>query len=172
VICCLKTEVDYVLPADPEAPSCAHCHGKHLARPPAEAAGFGLLDHQSARDLVAAASRNPNTRWCLTALHPDGTAAAHGCAKGPRPWPPGPLQPGGPQPTEFLRALKLTLNIVIRGPCHHAQAEHGYRPGRALRHLIAAPEHPVHRARLRAARRPLRPGPHHPLAPRRPDLPL
>jgi hypothetical protein len=117
--------------------------------PPGEAAGFGLLDHQTARDLVAAAARHPNTRWCLTALHPDGTAAAHGCAKGPHPWssgphphhdgePPGPLRPAGPQATEFLRALKLTLNIVIRGPCTHAQAQHGYRPSRALRHLIAA----------------------------------
>ncbi len=25
----MKAEVDSVLPADPEAPSCAHCHGNH-----------------------------------------------------------------------------------------------------------------------------------------------
>ncbi len=117
--------------------------------PPGEAAGFGLLDHQTARDLVTAAARHPNTRWCLTALHPDGTAAAHGCAVGPHPWPPephphhdgeplGPLKPADQRATEVLGALKLTLNTVIRGPCTHAQAQRGYRPSRELRHLIAA----------------------------------
>jgi hypothetical protein len=30
VIRCLRTEVDYVLPADPEAPSRACCHGNRL----------------------------------------------------------------------------------------------------------------------------------------------
>jgi hypothetical protein len=30
MICCLRTEVDYVLSADPEAPSRACCHGNHL----------------------------------------------------------------------------------------------------------------------------------------------
>jgi hypothetical protein len=64
---------------------------------PGEASGFGLLDAESARDLIAAAARDPRTRWCLTALHPDGTAAAHGCAPGQHPAPPGP-QPPGPQP--------------------------------------------------------------------------
>jgi hypothetical protein len=116
--------------------------------PPGEAAGFGLLDHQTARDLVTAAARNPRTRWCVTALHPDGTAAAHGCAVGPHPWPtgprsdvdhepPGPLKPAD-HPTQFLRALKITLNMVIRGPCNHAQAQHRYRPGRELQHLVRA----------------------------------
>ncbi len=56
--------------------------------PPGEVAGFGILDHADTRDLVAAAAANPATRWCLTALHPDGTAAAHACAAGSRPWPP------------------------------------------------------------------------------------
>jgi hypothetical protein len=36
-------------------------------------------------DLVAAAARHPATRWCLTALRPDGTAAAHSCAPGRHP---------------------------------------------------------------------------------------
>jgi hypothetical protein len=84
-----------------------------------EAGGFGLLDAQDARALVTAAARHPRTQWCLTVLHPDGTAAAHGCARGPR-------------------ALSLTLKPVIRGPCQHAQAERGYRPSRALRHLVNA----------------------------------
>ena len=93
--------------------------------PPGEVAGFGPLDPADARDLVAAAARHPDTRWCVTALHPDGTAAAHGCARGPHPWtpgtrrdrdspgePPGPLRPD--QVAGFLRALKLTAQP--RGP--------------------------------------------------------
>jgi len=99
---------------------------------PGEAAGFGLLDARDSWDLVAAAARHPRTRWCLTALHPDGTAAAHGCAVGQHAWPPGQQAP------EFVRALKLMLNTVIRGPCDHARAQRGYRPSRELRHLVSA----------------------------------
>ena len=56
---------------------------------PAEVGGYGTVDAADARDLAAAAARDPRTRWCVTALHPDGTAAAHGCAPGRHP-PPGP----------------------------------------------------------------------------------
>jgi hypothetical protein len=35
---------------------------------PGEAGGFGLLDPETARDLVAAAARHPDTRWCYTIL--------------------------------------------------------------------------------------------------------
>ena len=64
---------------------------------PGEAAGFGILDAGTARDLLAAAARSSQTRWCVTLLHPDGTAAAHGCAPGRHPAPPGP-EPPGPEP--------------------------------------------------------------------------
>jgi len=94
---------------------------------PGDVAGFGLVDAETVRDLLAAAARHPDTRWCLTVLNPDGTAAAHGCAAGRHSWPPG----SGPP-------LKVTLNPVIRGPCDHAQAEHGYRPSRKLQHLVNA----------------------------------
>ena len=49
---------------------------------PAEAGGYGILDGDDARDLAAAAARHPRTRWCITALNPDGTAAAHACLPG------------------------------------------------------------------------------------------
>jgi hypothetical protein len=62
---------------------------------PGQADGFGLLDGDDARDLAAAAARHPRTRWCLIALHPDGTAAAHGCLPG-RPPPPGLAGPAPP----------------------------------------------------------------------------
>ena len=97
-----------------------------------EADGFGLVDSQDARALVAAASRNPKTRWCVTALHPDGTAAAHACANGQHCW------SAGQQAAAFLRTLNLTLTPVIRGPCNHAQAQRAYRPSRSLRHLVNA----------------------------------
>jgi hypothetical protein len=97
-----------------------------------EADGFGLVDAEDARALVAAASRNPKTRWCVTALHPDGTAAAHACATGRHCW------SAGQQTADFLRTLNLTLTPVIRGPCDHAQAQRAYRPSRSLRHLVNA----------------------------------
>src|SRR5215470_11245810 len=107
--------------------------------PPGEVAGFGITDHADTRDLIAAAAGHPATRWCVTALNPDGTAAAHGCAAGTRPWPPG-HGPPGPMPLrgllEFLNIRKLTP--VIRGPCQHAAAEARYRPSRKLQHLVTA----------------------------------
>jgi hypothetical protein len=122
--------------------------------PPGEVAGFGILDHADTRDLVAAAARNPATRWCLTVLNPDGTTAAHGCGTGSRPWPPGQGPPGqgppgpgssgqGPPGPVTLRYLQDFLKIkkltpVARGPCQHEQAEHRYRPSRNLQHLIKA----------------------------------
>jgi uncharacterized protein DUF222 len=106
---------DWLAPAGPDWPTAAG---------PGEAGGFGLLDASDTADLVAAAARHPRTRWCLTVLHPDGTAAAHGCAPG--------SHPGPPSLSHF------TLTTVIRGPCDHAQAESGYVPSRRLRHLVAA----------------------------------
>jgi hypothetical protein len=132
---------------------------------PGDVGGFGLVDPQTARDLLTAAARHPDTRWCLTVLHPDGTAAAHGCASGRHPWPPssgppdcgppgsgpprdgdppgasappGPSGPPDPQAAELLRKLNISLNPIIRGPCDHAQAEDGYRPSRKLQHLVNA----------------------------------
>ena len=66
---------------------------------PGEAGGFGLLDGDEARALAAAAARHPRTRWCVTALNPDGTAAAHACLPGRHPRPAsGPPVPGPPAP--------------------------------------------------------------------------
>ena len=59
---------------------------------PGEADGYGILDGDDARDLAAAAARHPRTRWCVTALNPDGTAAAHACLPGRHP------PPGRPDP--------------------------------------------------------------------------
>jgi hypothetical protein len=112
--------------------------------PAGEVDGFGILDHVDTRDLVAAAARNPATRWCLTVLNPDGTAAAHACAAGPRPWGTGYDPPGQGRPGSLtIRGLQDFLNIkaltpVIRGPCQHTKAEDRYRPSRKLTHLVKA----------------------------------
>ena len=118
---------------------------------PGEAGGFGLLDPETARDLAAAAARHPDTRWCYTALHPDGTAAAHACAPGPH--------PGGPPDPRTLK-----FSTVIRGPCDHAQAQAGYRPGRKLRHLVTARNATCTAPGCGQPAGPLRPGSHQSLA--------
>ena len=132
---------------------------------PAEVGGFGIVDAADARDLAAAAARDPRTRWCVTALHPDGTAAAHGCAPGrhhpppgtstptaphgpapggtPGPGPPGPgARPGDPPPgtwpRDWISGLRITMTPITRGSCDHHHAETGYRPSRKLRHIVRA----------------------------------
>ncbi|MGC2008701.1 hypothetical protein, partial [Trebonia sp.] len=47
---------------------------------PGEAGSWGLLDPDDTRRLLQAASLHPRTRWRVTLLAPDGTAAAHGPA--------------------------------------------------------------------------------------------
>jgi len=101
---------------------------------PADVAGFGLVHPADARDLMAAAARDPRTRWCVTALHPDGTAAAHGCAAGRHP-PPAP-GPGPPHARDWIGRLRIQLTPIARGTCDHDHAEPGYRPSRKLQHLV------------------------------------
>jgi len=59
-----------------------------LADRPGEIPGIGPVDPDLARDLAAAAARNPRTAWCVTVTDQDGHAIGHGCAR-PEPRPPG-----------------------------------------------------------------------------------
>jgi hypothetical protein len=52
-----------------------------LADRPGEAAGIGPVDPWLARDLAAAAARNPATTWCLTITDQHGHPIGHGCAR-------------------------------------------------------------------------------------------
>ncbi len=121
-----------------------------MSETPGEVGGFGLIDGDDARALVAAAAKHPRTRWCITALNPDGTAAAHGCASGRHP-PPGranltvtsspalgPDPPPGTRPQHYVRSLGIYMVPIARGHCDHAHAETGYRPSRKLQHLVRA----------------------------------
>jgi Domain of unknown function (DUF222) len=74
---------------------------------PGEADGFGSLDGDEARDVAAAAARHPRTRWCVTVLNPNGTAAAHGCLPARHP-PPGTGPPAG---------LQIRMTPVTGDPC-------------------------------------------------------
>ena len=118
---------------------------------PAEVDGRELLDAEETRAIVAAASRHPATRWCLTLPGPDGTAAAHGCAPGQHPWtaeePHGKEKPPGRRPPDpdqaarlaaFLRGLNVTPEPVAEPGCDHAAAEPRYTPSRKLAHLVRA----------------------------------
>jgi hypothetical protein len=128
---------------------------------PGEAAGFGIVDGDGARDLLAAAARHPRTRWCITAVGPDGTAAAHACLRGRHPppamTPPGTTTPGtttpgtttpgtttpgtalpGTGPPPWLPVLTTPLIPIAKGTCDHTHAETGYHPSRKLQHLIRA----------------------------------
>jgi hypothetical protein len=111
-----------------------------LSAAPAEAGAWGLLDRDDTRAVVTAAAGHPRTRWCVTLTGPDGTALAHGCARGSRP---GLLGSLGPQPppahiAELLRRLDIAFTPVAQGACDHAHAEENYAPSRKLRHLIRA----------------------------------
>ena len=48
---------------------------------PGEIPGIGPIDPALARDLAAAAARNPKTTWCVTVTDEQGHAVGHGCAR-------------------------------------------------------------------------------------------
>jgi len=52
-----------------------------MADRPGEMSGIGPVDPWLARDLAAAAARNPRTSWCVTVTDQHGHAAFHGCAR-------------------------------------------------------------------------------------------
>jgi hypothetical protein len=106
---------------------------------PAGVAGFGLIDPGSARDLIAAASRHPRSRWCVTVLGGDGEAIAHCCSAGRHPWTrAGPDGHQRAQLAGLLRQLAISPAPIAKGACDHRHREGRYRPGRKLSHLVRA----------------------------------
>jgi hypothetical protein len=114
---------------------------------PGEAGGWGLTDADDTRRLLQAASLHPRSRWRVTLLAPDGTAAAHGGSRGQHPWIPPPVtgtSRAGPDTrqaaalAEFLRALNITFTPIAKGSCDHASREDRYTPSRKLKDLIRA----------------------------------
>ena len=99
-----------------------------LADRPGELAGLGPVDPWLARDLAAAAARNPKTTWCVTVTD------EHGPRHRPR------LRPARTQePPETRRTRAAGRGRVLLHPGQPG------RPARRLRHLAAA--HPRHAGR-------------------------
>ena len=124
-----------------------------LADRPGELSGIGPVDPWLARDLAAAAARNPKTTWCVTVTDEQGHAVGHACA---RPEPEsqrkraGPATRDGPgfsftataEPgTWRLRIpgggpdLLVTFDPIDTGRCDHRFQAKGHDPGVKLRHL-------------------------------------
>jgi hypothetical protein len=127
---------------------------------PGELAGLGPVDPWLARDLAAAAARDPKTTWCVTVTDGQGHAVGHGCA---RPEPKrhrkraGPGPPSGGAGFSFVPASRdgppggygtWRLRIPGGGPdlivmidtldtrgCQHRYEARGHDPGVKLRHL-------------------------------------
>ena len=130
-----------------------------LADRPGELAGLGPVDPWLARDLAAAAARNPSSTWCVTVTDEHGHAIGHGCARPePRrhrkragPGPPGGTGftftqasrdgPPGGYGTWTLRTpgngpdLTVALDSLTTDPCDHRHQASGHDPGVKLRHL-------------------------------------
>jgi hypothetical protein len=123
---------------------------------PGELGGLGPVDPWLARDLAAAAARNPRSTWCVTVTDEKGHAVGHGCARPePRshrkragPGPPGftftPVSRDGPPGgygTWRLRTpgpgpdLIITIDPITTDPCDHRHQASGHDPGARLRHL-------------------------------------
>ena len=131
-----------------------------LADRPGELAGHGPVDPWLARDLAAAAARNPETTWCVTVTDGQGHAVGHGCARpepGSRAKRAGPGPPAGGAGFSFTPASRdgppggygtWRLRVPGRGPglivaidtldthdCGHRHQARGHDPGVRLRHL-------------------------------------
>jgi hypothetical protein len=123
-----------------------------LTGQPGEAAGHGPLDAAASRDLAAALTSAPGSRWCLTITTPHGTALGHACARaGIPPPPPGSKAPPGAGPPGAgppgQRAVPaeagdhrwlagITIRWLETGACRHARETRAYQPSPVLRHLI------------------------------------
>ncbi len=102
-----------------------------LADLPGEVAGLGPLDAWTSRDLAARMAAGPGTRWHVTLLRPDGTAAAHACARA------GPGPPGDPAGCRAWLA-QLRYAWVEAGPCAHGCGVPVYRPTAPASNVVRA----------------------------------
>ena len=146
------------------------------AERPGEAHGLGAIDPALARQMAAAAARDPRSTWCVTVTDDDGHAIAHGCAKPGRRRPGQAATPasrdgpgfsftpaGDPGPEGGYGTWRLTISgrdytvklipIPVTG-CDHRYESAAYRPGALLRHLIEVRDgHCTQPTCVRAARR-------------------
>ena len=121
---------------------------------PGELGGIGPVDPDLARDLAAAAARNPRSTWCVTVTDRTGTRSGtaapdprgdenrtgtiHRAAPG-SPLPPDhPATPGGYGTWRFAagqREMLIEIGPLPNGECDHRWQARGHDPGVMLRHL-------------------------------------
>ncbi len=135
-----------------------------VADRPGQAGTLGPIDPWLARDLLAAAARNPKTTWCLTVTDEHGHAIGHGCARPEagkrrrrRSGGGGPGPPGGPRfsvtaagkdgppggygawrlstGTPGRPDLLIAVHPIAGRECDHRFQAAGHDPGVLLRHL-------------------------------------
>jgi hypothetical protein len=95
---------------------------------PGDIPGTGPADAGTCRDLAAALTANPATRWCLTLTDQRGRAIAHGCARA------GPGPPASRDPAAWLTTI--TITPIETSTCQHRRESAGYQPSDTLRHLL------------------------------------
>ena len=161
-----------------------------LADRPGEIPGIGPIDPWLARDLAAAAARNPTTTWCVTVTDGQGHAVGHGCARpepkrhrkragpGPRDGPGFAFAPTAERGTWRLRVpgggpdLLVSFDPVITQDCDHRFQARGHDPGSKLRHLTQVRHATCTGPWCRQAGRTLRLRAQHPVRGGRTDLPV
>jgi hypothetical protein len=100
--------------------------------------GWGWITGAAARDLAAAGSANPASRWCVTEVGRTGEAVRHGCARGPHRWTLPATGPPRSGISEFLTGLNLTMESVARHSSDDGHREPQHDPSRKLQHLVIA----------------------------------
>ena len=123
-----------------------------LAGRPGELPGIGPVDPWLARDLAAAAARNPTTTWCVTVTDGQGHAVGHGCA---RPEPKRHRKRAGRRPRrarDRVHPHRRRRDLATEHPgsragpagqlrpdryrrCDHRYESQGHDPGIKLKHL-------------------------------------
>jgi hypothetical protein len=101
-----------------------------LSGRPGEAAGYGPIDPDTARELACAAAGHRATRWHITVTGPTGRALGHGSTT-TRPVTTG---DGG-------WTVSVTAEPIAAGSCDHRNREPGYRPSPRLQRIVRARSH-------------------------------
>ena len=106
----------------------------HLNDHPERLLGLARWTRTSARAIVAAASGNPFTSWCLTLTHTDGRAVGHGCRPPPAAqasgWPSarGPAGPRDGTGPPIPDGMSFTITPIAVRDCDHRNESPGYEP--------------------------------------------
>ena len=100
---------------------------------PGELGGIGPIDPDLARDLAAAAARNPRSTWCVTVTDSQGHAIGHGCARPVRR-----RKPDGPDPPRARSARQAPVYLHSRRSAWAARRVRDL----AVHRRAAGPAHP------------------------------